>query len=414
MKYNTNDVIKMRARDAFVYRDTIILILLGLVCMLALGVRARAEQVSIAGRGMFFPGSEAFGGAPGFTTIGPVDATGEKIAMVGRVWFSARTGSKAITRVGFRFSTVDKSGGSALTVSLQDVTLTTGPPAQPDETQDQTVAIANANASFATNTWIRTDAFSATRSVAYGERLAVVVEYDGSGRQGSDVFNLHGITNAGMALVNWGDSLVILKTASWAAAAAIPTIILEFDDGTFGTLDGAFAASDIASVTYNLDTGTTDEHALSFSVPFPCTVDGLWAWVNSLAATADFEMILYSGTTVLATTTVDGNTTSASAVRRFLVPIAPQVLAANTVYKVAIRPTVAGSGGNVMAYYFDVADANHFTVHDSGTAINYDTRLNQGAWAGVTTTRRLFAGVRISAVDDGTSGGSGASSYPIQ
>jgi len=115
-----------------------------------------------------------------------IDATGEMAAFCGRVWFSARSGTKNLSRVGFRFGAVTKSGGSGLTVSLQDVTLSAGPPMQPDGTQDQTVAIANGNASFASNTWIRTGTFSASRTVTYGDLLAVNVEYDGGGRTNPD------------------------------------------------------------------------------------------------------------------------------------------------------------------------------------------------------------------------------------
>ena len=133
---------------------------------------------------------------------------------MGKVWFAERTGTKDIRRVGFRFGTVTKAGGSAVTVSLQDVNLAAGPPLQPDEVQDQTVAIANADAGFATGLWYRTGTLSADRTVAYGEDLCVVFEYDGAGRLGSDVVN---IAYSSVGLEGLPHSAnVVLKTASWA------------------------------------------------------------------------------------------------------------------------------------------------------------------------------------------------------
>src|SRR5687768_5910779 len=92
------------------------------------------------------------------SAVDTIDATGEKQAWCGPVWFQERTGSKQIVRVGFRLATVVKAGGSGLTVSLQNVN--TAPAAlntlQPDETQDQTVAIANGDAGFTSNVWYRT------------------------------------------------------------------------------------------------------------------------------------------------------------------------------------------------------------------------------------------------------------------
>jgi hypothetical protein len=136
--------------------------------------------------GLFFPSPvQNMGTAPGFANSLLIDATGEKIAFIGRFWNKDRA-TKNITKVGFCFGAVTKAGGSGLTVSLQNVNLGAGPPFRPDEIQDQTVAIANGDAAFATNTWYQTAALSTNRTVAFGELLAVVIEYNGAGRLGSD------------------------------------------------------------------------------------------------------------------------------------------------------------------------------------------------------------------------------------
>jgi hypothetical protein len=359
---------------------------------------------TIPGRGLYLPDPFLTLGAPSFSTA-TLDATSKKVAFCGRVWFPGRTGTKDVTRVGFRFGTVTKTGGSGLTVSLQDVLLSTGPPIQPDETQDQTVAIANGDASFASNTWIRTGALSANRTITYGDLLSVVIEFDGSGRLGSDSVN---ISTPGLPIYNYSQGVMLLKNVSWASQNILANVVLEFTDGTWGTLEGGLPVSGINTHTINSGTGTADEYAMEFSLPFPFKVDELFATIAPAGGSSDFELLLYDGTTAMATVAVDGNTL-VSAGRTLFVPIPETTCTANTVYRVAVRPTTTN---NVTVYSLDVADANHFTCHGFGTPGRYTTRLDQGSWAAATTTRRLMAGVRLSALDDGVSGG-GGSTGPI-
>lgn len=333
-----------------------------------------------------------------------IDATGEKFAWIGRVWNKDRA-TKSVTKVGFRFGPVTKSGGSALTVSLQDVDLANGPPFQPDGTQDQTVAIANADAGFASNVWYQTGNFSADRSVSFGELLAVVIEYDGSGRLSSDSVQIsnHSLSNGNQNFLNTG---IALYTASWAHASNRPNILLEFSDGTFGTLDGAFPASSITgSVAFNADTNP-DENALEFTVPFPCKVDGAWIVALVASATANFEVVLYAGTTALATVPIDANTAyNTGGAAMVIVPFSEVTLSPGTTYRLAVKATV--SAQSVTIYYFNVAAAGHFQAHAGGTSWVYNTRNDGGSWGTATATRRPFAGIRISALDAGGAIGHG-------
>ena len=103
---------------------------------------------------------------------GTIDLTGEKYGWTGTVWWKDRSvTSRDIRRARFLFGTVTKASGSALTFSLQNFDLANGPPGRPDGTQDQTVAIANADAGFASNTYYTTGNLSADRTVAFGEQL---------------------------------------------------------------------------------------------------------------------------------------------------------------------------------------------------------------------------------------------------
>jgi hypothetical protein len=330
-----------------------------------------------------------------------IDATGEMYGFMGHVWNSDRA-TKNITKIGFRFGTVTKAGGSALTVSLQDVDVASATVYQPDGTQDQTVAIANADAGFTSNVWYQTAALSAARTVAFGELVAVVIEFDGAGRLGADAVNISQLGITGASARNLGGGAALKTGGTWALATGMPCIILEFDDGTFGTLDEpSFPVSSTSSLGYNSGSAA-DEVALEFTVAAACKCDGAWMLLSA-AASADFEIVLYDGTTPLATASFDVNILEATTtVRPCFATFAEQTLATGVTYRLALKPTTANS---VTICFFDVANANHFQAHPGLLTGSYTTRVNAGSWAAATTTRRPYAGIRLSAIDDGAGGG---------
>jgi hypothetical protein len=370
---------------------------------------------TIPGRGMLLPAPPWLiaGNTPAYSASPLIDATGEKIAMCGRVWSKDRT-SKTINKVHFRFGTIVKAGGSGLTVSLQDLS-TAATFIAPDETTDQYRAIATGDANFASNTWYTTGLLThdgtdsgTKRTIAHGDPLAIVIEFDGSGRLGSDSV----IIAATAAVASSHLSQTVLKSGgSWSQSNAIPNVILEFSDGTFGTMLMSFPTSAISSVTYNVDTGTADEYALEFSLPFAAKVDGAWFVATIANASYDFDLVLYDGTTAMTngTINVDGAQNGAGgSVRYGEAPFPAEVtLAPNTTYRLSLKPTTVNS---IALTYFDVAAAGHFQAHDGGTSFHMASRLNSGAWdstgtSSVYLTRRPFMGIRISALDDGLTAG---------
>jgi hypothetical protein len=357
------------------------------------------------------PGVGLFGGLPVFTwTDAPgagglllIDATGEKIAVGGRFWHKSR-GTRTVTRLGWRFGSVTKAGGSGLTASLQDLLKSSGTGMIPDETQDQTVAVANGDAAFASNTWYRSGTLSGGgRTLAFGEEVAFVLEYDGSGRLGSDsvVMSTMGAQVAHNVLCN-----PVLKTGgSWARQGQIPNLVLECDDGSFGTIMGCVPWSAFNTHAYKQDTGGADEYAAVIRCPFPCKVDAAWAMVNKAALTSDYDIVLYDGTSAITggTISVDGNL-YANAWNLVALPFSQEIeLEANHDYYLALKPTQTTS--NITAYSFDVDDPGHFDCWPGGSDNIYTTRLDGGSWAASTATRRLMAGVCVSSVADGGGGG---------
>jgi hypothetical protein len=349
--------------------------------------------------GLWVPSIPLLSWAPTYTSS-LIDATGEKMAWLGRVWNRDHT-SKNISRVGFRFGAVTKAGGSGLTVSLQNVDTANGPPYRPDETQDQTVAIANGDSGFTANAWYRTGTFSASRTVAFGELVAVVVEYDGSGRLSSDVVNFSNPAVGASNQLGQFAGAVAKQSGTWGAPTAAPNIILEFDDGTFGTFIGAVPGSALTVPSFN--SGTTsgsggDERALEFTVPFPLKVDSFWAVIGP-NANADVDVVLYDGTTALATVSNDYNTHEAAAHRPAMAPFsAEQTLAPGHTYRLAVKPTTANSTSIAINSVNAVA---HWDAVPGFSGMQYNFRTDGGAWGTATTTDRIFAGIGISAIDAG-------------
>ena len=352
----------------------------------------------IPGRGPVIPEIPRFAGVPTYSAGLIIDATGEMVGMIGHFWNKDRA-SKDIRKVGFRSGAVTSAGGSVIRLSLQNVDLANGPPGRPDETQDQFIDIALNTIS--ANTWVQSGNLSADRTTAYGELLAVLWEYDAGGRLGADSL----VVACPLQLEGTHRANSVLKTGgTWATILVMPNVLFEASDGTFGTLDGAFPCSVLSNNTYNSGTAGTDEYALEFQLPFPCKVDGGWA-MFAQADVANMDVILYDGTTAMTngTVTFDGDTSLiASSGRATWFTFGAEItLLANTTYRLAFKPTTTN---NVILYYFDVNASGHFQAHSGGTSWVITGRLDAGSWAAATATRRPFAGLRISSLDDGVGG----------
>jgi hypothetical protein len=325
------------------------------------------------------------------------DATGEMVAIIGSVIWNDADTSKSITKVGFRFGTVVKAGGSGLTLSLQDVNLTSTPPLQPDEVQDQTYAITNGNASFASNTYLHSGALSANRTVNYGSLLAVVIEFDGGGRLGSDSFIISGQTNVDNNNAH-RFGVALKASGAWGTSTCYPNVVLEFTDGTFGTLGGCWPFQTITSLALKSDS-TPDEWAQLIKFPYTCKVRGCWLPFGVAAATSDFDIVLYDsdGNSILTSRSIDANAlVGASSVRYEPVWFPVEVtLLANTTYYLAVKPTQATS--TVTVYACDVSAAGHLQAHYGGTDWCAASRSDGGVWT-PSTSRRIFAGVQVSSI----------------
>lgn len=309
------------------------------------------------------------------TTGQVIDATGEKVSFCGSLW-TPSNGTKSIRKVGILFGSFNtKAGGSALTLSLQNPSTSAGPPMQPDGTQDQTVAIPNA--SIVNSTFLLTGALSADRSTAFGENLCVVVEFDGSGRLGADSIQIAAVQKYTQTVV----PTTALFTASWADSARLPIALFEFSDGSYGTLDGAMIFSAYnTSIAYNSGSAA-DEYALKFSPAVSGTINGVQ--LNMTAASgADFDVVLYQGTTSLASVSVDANTWAALVGGFGFIAFPPTSVSSGTTYYIAVKPTTAN---NVTLGGVTVASNAYLGATPQGTGWVRSSRVDAGSWTDTTT-----------------------------
>lgn len=321
-----------------------------------------------------------------------IDATGEKIALVGKHWNSARA-TKNIRKVGFLPGAITKAGGSGWTLSLQDLDAA-GSIISPDGTQDQTVAISAA--SITANTWYETGNLSADRSLAFGAEIAVVIEFDGGGRLGADSFAVSVATLADSPFAP-RHTQPLLYTASWSAlnVSRVPIVGFIYDDGTYGGLEyvSPISARNIFG-TFN-SASTPDEYATEFIAPFDCYCDGALAHVFVTNTSTDFDFILYdSANNVLGSNTLDGNKSSdVGGYRRTTASWAPVQIVAGSTYRLAIKATTAN---NIAIPYVDFPSTAWKAVSEWPVNWGTTSRTDGGSWAAVTQTRVMGMSLRIS------------------
>lgn len=178
--------------------------------------------------------------------------------------------------------------------------------------------------------------------------------------------------------------------------------VVEYSDGTIVPIINALPGH---PATQNINTGTTpDEVGNIFRFSVPCRIRGVWATIFAGTA-ADFDLVLYEGTTVRLTRTVSDQLANASGVRSLFPVIFPATFEAapNTDYRIVVKPT---TGTNVPLTRVIVPSAAAMGMMDGGTTIRRTERTDGGAFSEV-DTERVMVGVLIDALELGGGGGGG-------
>jgi hypothetical protein len=355
-----------------------------------------------------FPSLQLWSPAAANATI---DLGDEAVHMCGNLFLPGRTGTKTLSAAGggsiwWLPGTVTFANGSTnLRVGLQDLDAS-GQQMRGDGTFDVYADLVGGTDTITTATFLETVMETGTKTLSHGDKFSI--SFTMTTRGGADSVLIRGQS---ATVCPFPGVTGVTAGPSYAAVAMLPSALIEFDDGTYGWINGSFITSTGAGFTNtSINTGSTpDEWGNVFRVPFPCTVDALWACVAITAAAADFELILYSdplGTpAVIEAISVEGNHAQTAFARLAeYVLTTPRDLDADTDYCVAVRPTTATS---VTVVSFDVAAAAQMIVHPLGTNCTVGKRTdNTGAFT-QTTTQRMYAGARISALGDDASAGGG-------
>lgn len=356
---------------------------------------------------MFDPGLPYDGNAVAFSTVGLLDASTEKTAFIGQVWHpTVKTGTINIRKVHFRCGAVTLNVLSAFRVSLQNLSLTSGPPYQPDGTQDQTYDFTTLTA----NGWNTSGNLSADRAVdlsadspgdANSRWLAVVFEYQTFTALDSVIVS--GMSKTDLATTVMTTGAHLLNTGSWGVQFSIPIVALECDDGTFAFLEGCPTFSALSNVGLE-NNGSVRRAGVKIQVPVELKVDR-FSMRGLVSAGGDGTIDIYDsdGTTVLRSITIDSNTVSSNSNNRNVtVVFEPLTLAASTYYRIVWTATTTTTS---YVYYADVNAAGLQDGLIFGQEAHW-TQHNGTSWSD-TTTRRPHFSLGISAVHDGAGGGGG-------
>lgn len=380
--------------------------------------------VKVAGaQGICIPGNYLFGATP--ASAAPLslanislDNTADFISFVGQ-HVNNSFATKSITKIHFRCGTKTDAGtpdDTTLTVTIEDVSTSAGPPGRGDGTPDAsgTVTIGSL-----TNTTWNSVTLGTPYSAAYGEYFAVVFNITSLGA--GDIIQISRSTGICQADLSPGLTSFVAANLSgtYARTAGLPLVMFEYDDNTFGTLAGCETLHTHNEV--NLNTGGTAEAALEFQLPFPCQVaGGFWMPGTTQITTAgSMKMALYTGASAPDYGGADELASGQDylgeqimynsggylgpAICLFTTGIAD--ISANTTYRMACRATAAVNCGLT---YKDLVSASHRESTFFGTGAAYTTRTGSGAsWAAATTTRIPMIGLYVVGFDDGAGGGVG-------
>lgn len=238
-----------------------------------------------------------------------------------------------------------------------------------------------------------------------GDLCALVVEFDSTG---GDMF----VTGANGTWNPCSLGYVDKYTSSWAHGSAGSMLMahLYYSDssGQWPDFGCAPFTGVCATGTFNLNTAGADEYALKITPPFKARIAGIWH--NYLtAAGADYEAILYEGTTARATQAIDGDYNSISVSVRHCLFATPYTIAAGTTYYAAIRPTTTANV-TYRNYTLEAAKSEQGLGIPQNSCLA--TRVDQGAWDATATTTLPSIGLIIDQLDDGAGGAGGLLTHP--
>ena len=321
-----------------------------------------------------------------FTTATTIDAGTELSA---GIFFAPKAG--AIRTIGFRTGAVTVDATTRLNVNLETVSATDGNPTGTDYGGS---AVGTAGAAPTANSWNSIALGTDATVVNVGDIIAAVIGFGTF--VAADTVVISGVNSGNSSAVDFPycDSFV---GGAWTKPTGIlPCIAIGYSDGTYAYVPGLMPFSAITNQSYASNTAVTDEYALSFQMPVPCSLRGVAADVDG---DGDFEVVLYTGTTATETIAVDKDQRQGTARRlRYFRFIQDRNLTANTTYRIGIKPTTTTA---IVLSIFTVNAAAIWDQTAGGQIFRLGTRLDAGSWDSDTVTQRPSVYLQFSQFDDG-------------
>jgi hypothetical protein len=320
-----------------------------------------------------------------------IDATGEYRGTIGRMCLEGGSGSKTISSAGgaivFQPTAVTfANAGTTIRVGIQDVNSS----GDPDGTYDVYADLVGATDSITANALRVVPMETGTKTISHGDLVCIRVGMES--RAGADSVGVGSLISGVYEGMNFPYSHF-----NTAKRQTLSPFTVKFDDGTVGWIEEAPLLHNmaVAASTASISSSTTpDEYAAIFRFPFETSLKAAGVKLSGVAATEDFEMILYSTPlgTPSAVQTIVGDASyfgSTGTVGWWWGTFEPSIpLEANTDYAIAIRPTTANAF-NIS--YYDLTTGNEFLKRTGsfGEDIDLAARTNQTGAFVVTQTYHL-------------------------
>lgn len=357
---------------------------------------------------------------------GLIDATGERFAFLGRLFICDGSASKTFSSSGGK---IHFHGGSSITfgatstcdIGIQGTTQASAA-MLPDGTFTVKKTMVSGTDSFTSSAINSISMGSGSTTLNNHDKIAVV--FDLTNASSASIKIATPISSGNAYMANPGCAAYI--SSAWAFTTPTvftqPCVLIEFDDGTFGYIDGGMWTPFAQTTTGDIQSSSNpDEYGFRFTVPFKCTLYGVEfpvAFTGGAATGTKAVARLCSGSaaspTLVTSENIDGFEYFANASSQFRTVVrftSPQDLVPGTTYYVSLR---LSSTETAKFIYFVYPAAGQLACLPFGTAGYRVTReadtVGTGAFTEITTDMMPVTLI-LSKLDDGAGGG-GSSGTP--
>lgn len=236
-----------------------------------------------------------------------------------------------------------------------------------------------------------------------GEMVAIVAAYQSGTVDGSNncsftsTNNISHLPGCPYAIHNDAGSRTRQTSASANIALASATKVYGMSAETINT--AAFSS-----------TSSPDERGIKFTLPAGCgdtfQVAGV-RWTGAMAAAGAHDLVLYDGTTVLQSISIDNDHDAAATSARmrmfFFDESTLSTLTFGTEYRLVLKPTT----GSLTLYDFTVDASGDLEGWPFGSMVCFTGRTDAGSWTDDATKRPTISGIILADVTEpsGSSGG---------